>query len=219
MKPSQFIACLFLIGNAYVFAQDDFSSDTAASVDSENSRVQVEQEVETGIETEGTQTQDSDRTIEQIDITGERSLLSMRNTILRQEDSMYRLFNDLNSADKFDVFCKSTRPTGSYIPERSCEPVFFSDLKRASGRFAISEIRQAYTDGAVDLGILQNGLDRLESSRELRQQASGDFEALSEEMLRIAMENPDYRAALERLATLKGDYELARKLKFRKSVV
>lgn len=170
-----------------------------------------EQVVETGATSS-----ESNKPIEQITITQERSLLSIRNQIYREEETMYRLFNDLNDNDKFDIFCHRSRPTGSYISQRDCEPIFFSDLKRESSRFAISEIRQAYTgdpNNPIDAGILQRGLDLLESEGALRLQAKEEFEELSEEMLRIAMENPQYRAALERLATLKGEYGLARKLK------
>lgn len=156
----------------------------------------------------------SNRPIEQITITEERSLLSMRNEIIREEENMYRLFNDLNSTDKFDIFCKRIRTTGSFISHRDCEPVFFGDLKRESARFALAEMRQAFAGGGPpDEAILQNGLDMLESEQELRRQARGDFEDMNEEMFRIASENPEYMEALIKLAQLKGDYELARQLK------
>ena len=156
----------------------------------------------------------SKREIEQIDVVGQRTLMTMRHEIIREEDTLYRLFNDLNDGDKFDIFCKTERNTYSYIAQRSCEPVFLSELKQASARTMISETRQAFSEDGIDWAILQNGLDMAESAGELRERAEGDFEAMNEEILRIALENPDYLAALQKVADLKAEYQAARDTRF-----
>ncbi len=156
------------------------------------------------------------RPIEEIQVLGERSLLTMRNQINREEEYLYRMFNDLNSADKFDIRCRKQRTTRSYIPVRSCEPKFLTQLRQQSARHSISEIRQAFSGGEVNFAILQNGLDTLQPNSEIRGQAAADFEALNEEIFRIAMENPDYLASLQKIAELKAQYQAARQLKFGK---
>tara|TARA_B100000745_G_scaffold98503_1_gene62771 strand:- start:10397 stop:10666 length:270 start_codon:yes stop_codon:yes gene_type:complete len=81
-------------------------------------------------------------------------------------------------------------------------------------RFAVSELRQAFSDDGVDSALFELGLSRIESDRELREKSAGDYQALSEEMLRIASENPDYLNILMKVADLKANYEAARKERF-----
>ena len=156
----------------------------------------------------------SQRPIEEIQVTGERTLLTMRNEIIREEENLYRIFNELNSHDRFDIKCKVERRTWSYILARNCYPKFFTDLRRAENSFALSELRQAFSDDGVDPALFELGLSRIESDRELREKSAGDYQALSEEMLRIASENPDYLNILMKVADLKANYEAAQKERF-----
>ena len=59
--------------------------------------------------------------------------------------------------------------------------------------------------------LFQLGLDKIDNDKELREKSAGDYQALSEEMLRIASENPDYLNILMKVADLKANYEAARK--------
>ena len=104
--------------------------------------------------------------------------------------------------------------TWPYIRTRSCNPVFFTDFRRESSRAALSEMRYAFSDQGLDLVVLQNGLDMLESNGELREQVEAEFEAMNEEILRVAMEDPEYFAALQKIATLKATYQAARTARF-----
>ena len=156
----------------------------------------------------------SQRPIEEIQVTGERTLLTMRNEIIREEENLYRIFNELNSHDRFDIKCKVERRTWSYILARNCYPKFFTDLRRAENSFALSEFRQAFSDDGVDPALFELGLSRIENDRELREKSAGDYQALSEEMLRIASENPDYLRILMKVADLKADYQAAREERF-----
>ncbi len=153
----------------------------------------------------------SQRPIEEIQVIGERTLLTMRNEIIREEENLYRIFNELNSHDRFDITCKEERRVFSHIPARNCYPKFFTDLRMDSTRFALGELRQAYSADGVDPVLFQLGLDKIDNDRELREKSAGDYQALSEEMLRIASENPDYLNILMKVADLKANYEAARK--------
>ena len=154
------------------------------------------------------------RQIEQITVVGERTLLSMRNEIERIEEQLYDTFNALNKSDEFDIFCVTETRTTSHIMQRSCEPVFLTNLKKENAQHAVSQIRNAYTDEGLDFVLLEYGLDFIESEKTLKSQASAQYEELSQEILRIAQENPDYRDALLRIGNLKAEYELARREKF-----
>ena len=156
----------------------------------------------------------SQRPIEEIQVTGERTLLTMRNEIIREEENLYRIFNELNSHDRFDITCKEERRVFSHIPARNCYPKFFTDLRMDTTRFAVGELRQAFSDDGVDPALFELGLSRIENDRELREKSAGDYQALSEEMLRIATENPDYLNILMKVADLKANYEAARKERF-----
>ena len=156
----------------------------------------------------------SQRPIEEIQVTGERTLLTMRNEIIREEENLYRIFNELNSHDRFDIKCKVERRTWSYILARNCYPKFFTDLRRAENSFALSELRQAFSDDGVDPALFNMGMGKIKNDRQIRELAAGDYQALSEEMLRIASENPDYLNILMKVADLKANYEAARKERF-----
>ena len=156
----------------------------------------------------------SQRPIEEIQVTGVRTLLTMRNEIIREEENLYRIFNELNSHDRFDITCKEERRVYSHIPARNCYPKFFTDLRMDTTRFAVGELRQAFSDDGVDPALFELGLSRIESDRELREKSAGDYQALSEEMLRIASENPDYLNILMKVADLKANYEAAQKERF-----
>ena len=156
----------------------------------------------------------SQRPIEEIQVTGERTLLTMRNEIIREEENLYRIFNELNSHDRFDITCKEERRVYSHIPARNCYPKFFTDLRMDTTRFAVGELRQAFSDDGVDPALFELGLSRIESDRELREKSAGDYQALSEEMLRIASENPEYLNILMKVADLKADYQAAHEERF-----
>ena len=156
----------------------------------------------------------SQRPIEEIQVTGERSLLTMRNEIIREEENLYRIFNELNSHDRFDIKCKVERRTWSYILARNCYPKFFTDLRRAENSFALSEFRQAFSPDGVDPALFNMGMGKIKNDRQIRELAAGDYQALSEEMLRIASENPEYLRILMKVADLKADYQAAHEERF-----
>ena len=156
----------------------------------------------------------SQRPIEEIQVTGERTLLTMRNEIIREEENLYRIFNELNSHDRFDIKCKVERRTWSYILARNCYPKFFTDLRRAENSLALSEFRQAFSDDGVDPALFNMGMGKIKNDRQIRELAAGDYQALSEEMLRIASENPEYLNILMKVADLKADYQAAHEERF-----
>ena len=156
----------------------------------------------------------SQRPIEEIQVTGERTLLTMRNEIIREEENLYRIFNELNSHDRFDITCKEERRVFSHIRARNCLPKFFTDLRMDTTRFAVGELRQAFSDDGVDPALFNMGMGKIKNDRQIRELAAGDYQALSEEMLRIASENPEYLRILMKVADLKANYQAAHEERF-----
>ena len=154
--------------------------------------------------------------IEEITIVGEKTLLAMRHQIELEEENLYGMFNELNSSDELDIRCRTLTKRLSHITERICEPVFLTNYRIERNRNALTEMRQAWSDEGIDPVILLNGLDLMESEYDLRKDSGHKFEQLSEEMLRIALENPEYFATLQRISRLKAEFEAARKLEFGK---
>ena len=60
------------------------------------------------------------RTIEEINVVGERTIFALRMEIESAETEVYGLFNELNSNDEFDVACTNEVFVGSHLPKRIC---------------------------------------------------------------------------------------------------
>ncbi|MEX2132490.1 MAG: hypothetical protein WD772_13490 [Pseudohongiellaceae bacterium] len=170
-----------------------------------------EAEVQT---TDESNEQDPPVPIEEITIVGERTLLTMRHQIEREEENLYSLFNDLNSSDDMDIICRMVKKRLSHISERVCEPMFLTKQRTESNRNSMSDMRQAWSDEGIDPVLFMNALETMESEVEIIQKVEPQYEALSEEMLRIAQENPDYFARLQKIGAMKTELEQARQRQF-----
>lgn len=152
--------------------------------------------------------------IEEITIVGEKSLLVMRQQIEREEETLYRLFNDLNNNDDLDIKCRLQRKRLSHISERVCEPVFLSRQRTEANQSSLMEMRKAWSDEGIDPVLFMNALETMKSEVEVAQQVEHKYEELNAEMLRIALENPDYLAQLQKISGLKAELESTRKSRF-----
>ena len=153
--------------------------------------------------------------LEEIIVVGEQSFIAIRSQIERAEDRLYSLFNDLNSRDDFDIVCRTIQTTNSNIPRRICEPVFFSELRRSTSRFALSELRQAWSEDGIDIALADRAMDYIPEEAELREMAATTFEQLQEEMLRLAEEHPGYLQALLQVGELKALLQRERQQRFK----
>jgi hypothetical protein len=66
---------------------------------------------------------------EEIVVTGQQSLLSLRNELLQAEEAFFDRYNLLNDDDRYDIICTSDRPTGSRIPVRQCKARIIRDAE------------------------------------------------------------------------------------------
>jgi hypothetical protein len=64
-------------------------------------------------------------TMEEVEIIGSRAQLrELRAEIVRLEDKFYKLYNELNTKDEYDVHCNLEKPTGTLLSYRVCKPEF-----------------------------------------------------------------------------------------------
>ena len=158
--------------------------------------------------------------IEQIIVIGERSFMAVRNQIIREEEVAYRLFNELNNNDDFDITCRMVK-ANSHISRRDCEPKFFTRARQGNAIMALADMREGIAASGedatgFDVVQMQRGLSLLETDAELNANEKSRFELLNEEMFRIAMENPAYRDSLLRIHTLKTELVAKRAARFGK---
>lgn len=141
---------------------------------------------------------DSDRPIEEIRVTGGRTLYSIRMEIVDEENKIFSMFNELNSDDKFDIFCDNIAPTGSHIKQRVCEPRFVTETR--------AQMTQDYMRG---IGVLVG-------SSALMAETALEREELEKEHLRVAAEYPEYLELLAELTNLRATLELRKNAQWSK---
>jgi hypothetical protein len=109
--------------------------------------------------------------IEEITVVGEKSLLNLKHAAYRAEEDFFKLFNELNQNDEFDVYCSEESDTYSRIKRRRCWSPFEREIDE-------EELRYQWETGG-GLPVRNEGLVRAKR----KQQA---------EMLKqIVLENPE----------------------------
>ncbi len=110
----------------------------------------------------------------------------LRAEIEKIQNEFYRVFNQLNEDDLFDVKCQKFTPTGSNIPQVGCEPEFVT--KRRG-------------DNANQYRL---GADDLMTNDEIIKELQPEFEQLTAKMNALAAENEYFRELGQILQMLRG---------------
>ena len=137
-------------------------------------------------------------TLEQIIVTGQRSLFLLRAQIESARESLYSSYNDFNVDDEFDVNCQRVTWTGTHIPEQQCWPAFFERL--------VAENSQ---DSLIGIGFLipAGELGNLYAER---------FDELRVNLEKVARETPPVADAMMELGKLEQALALKREECMRK---
>lgn len=184
-------AALALLLVAGSYASTAFSQDSAATESTATETIASQEPV---------------RLPDEITVVSRRTLLNMRYQFQREEDLLYRMFNDLNSNDEFDIKCRKVKRL-SHIGRRECEPKFFSRARTANAIMGVADMRSGIGEPGANNISMERGLSLLETDLELGEQEGTKFDAMNEEIFRLAMENPGYLKVLMRVHTLKADYK------------
>lgn len=127
---------------------------------------------------------------EEVVVRGGRSIWRQ---LERAEDAFFDRFNAINSNDDFDISCRMRAELGTTIKKRECRANFWRDEDANAARDTLYRLQGSYAgDEALAWHIQQ-----VKSGRML------------EEMARLAREDPELEAALERLVDLRRRLETA----------
>ena len=133
------------------------------------------------------------RAPEEITVTGQKSLSTLRKELRQAENAVNSLFNDFNGNDAFDIVCRSMVYTGSHISERVCEPRFYTDLKYQNTQ---------------DFNL---GIDEQLGPNELQAMYCNRFLEFQNALREAALANPELLSAIRNHSELKAAYEEQRK--------
>ncbi len=126
--------------------------------------------------------------MEELTVVAPQSLASMRNELIRVEDDVLAVYNNLNDDNDFDIYCRKETPTMSYIAIRVCRANFVDRLTaEAASNFIGSS---AYDDPTGELRYYES--------------------LLREKMATLMEENPALYQVLLSYYELKTDYEAER---------
>mgnify|MGYP005652986587 CR=1 FL=1 len=126
--------------------------------------------------------------IEQITITGRRTMSNVTRLIERAEDVQFDLFNDLVEDKEFQILCQKITQTGTFIKERDCEPRFMKTARREDGLASKAGNRITLTGSRYSNAPAVYVVDN-RSNRELDQQEAKQFEKLDQLMIELGSEN------------------------------
>ena len=77
--------------------------------------------------------------IEEIIVIGELSKRAVRAQIIRVEGDIFSFYNDRNGNPELDIECREVALTGTRIPQRVCEPVFWTNARNRQVQNLIHE--------------------------------------------------------------------------------
>ena len=78
--------------------------------------------------------QASQSEIEEIIVIGELSKPAVRAQIIRVENDIFSFYNEHNGNPDLDIICREVSLTGTRIPQRVCEPVFWTKARQRETR-------------------------------------------------------------------------------------
>ena len=67
--------------------------------------------------------------VEEIIVIGELSRQGVRAQIIRVEEDIYNFYNERNGNPELDIECRKVALTGTRIPQRVCEPLFWTKAR------------------------------------------------------------------------------------------
>ena len=77
--------------------------------------------------------------IEEIIVIGELSKRAVRAQIIRVEGDIFSFYNERNGNSELDIECREVALTGTRIPQRVCEPVFWTNARNRQVQNLIHE--------------------------------------------------------------------------------
>lgn len=131
--------------------------------------------------------------LDEVIVTGDSSLLSLRMEVYRAEEYKFEIFNSLNSTDEFDIKCKWYAPTGTRIKQWVCDVGYMKKARYEDARDLLDSGLPMRSDGQI---VLEN---------------AQKTEALNKEMIALAIKHPELATAMVRANELRQLYKAERR--------
>lgn len=138
---------------------------------------------------------------EEVVVRGRR-LSDLRYEVQAAREHAFALFNELNSNDDFDIFCRNERKYHSRATQRVCRARFESNIQSAAAQEymrALFGSCRPDVDGffSVTHCMFSNFAEGARSrAQAIEGEAEPKFDALSEEIWRIANEHEEFAQAI-----------------------
>lgn len=143
--------------------------------------------------------------MEEIIISSELTSSRLLFQVDRAQDEIYRLFNEMMDDKEFRITCTRRAPTGSYIIERQCQPIFLSNAQARQSAHTVSAWRSG--EDQDHLRSMGDALSARSSDADLRFDLGAKYEQMNQKMLALASESPEFLSALQHFAELRAQYE------------
>ena len=153
---------------------------------------------------------------EEIVVRGRR-LTDLRFEVEQAQERAYSIFNDINSDDDFDVYCREERRYHSRATSRVCRPQFENRISGEAARAYMAELSwtcQPNQEGFLDTQACMfsgPGLGAKAAAQGVEGQLPGKRDQMSEEIVRLANQDDRFAQAILDWYEKTEQYETARK--------
>ncbi len=94
-----------------------------------------------------------DPDVEEITVTGQRSLLALRMQVEQAQEEVHFLFNDLNTDDDYDIICREEERLFSRMKQKNCMPRYAWEARAEEGRGFADKITGTATAEGVPANL------------------------------------------------------------------
>ena len=145
--------------------------------------------------------------LDEVIVTGDSSLVSLRMEVYRAEEYKFEIFNSLNSTDEFDITCEWRAPLGSNIKRRFCDAGYIKEARAEDAR----QFMDNMTEGSIEF------LHR--SDEQLVRGFAHKAKALNKEMIALAIKHPELATAMIRSHELNRLFQEEKRARYKDSLL
>ena len=143
-----------------------------------------------------------------------RRLADIRLEVDAARERAYDIFNEINSNDEFDVYCREEGRTGTRATRRVCRARFESRISADAAKEYMAGLTMNCPGGATETatcmfsGYAQSAISRAQG---VEGQAPSKRDQMNEEILRLARKNERFAQAILAFYEATQQYEAARR--------
>jgi hypothetical protein len=140
---------------------------------------------------------------EEVMVTSDRSLYTLRSQMLDAEKRAYDVFNKFNDEKRFNISCSTSQPTGTRFKRQSCSPEFQIQATTIHARGYLDTLRDHLSLYSKDGDTIPNNI------MDVGTRIASQHKDYQQKLRQVAMENPEFLNALIEYSQLRERYEAA----------